>query len=147
MEPAIPHAFATLLRPLPPSPAPHRVRFMTPQLPTAFSSATHQGSSEAIRSKPQWAEHEPELDLALHTGLRRRSMYIHLVWENVDLESRVAIIPRTKNDDRVVVPLNDVAVRAPRHLSRTRRRTRPRSAQRSRQNSNRQCSLVYSRCA
>jgi integrase len=29
---------------------------------------------EAIRSKPEWAEHEPELDLALHTGLRRRSM-------------------------------------------------------------------------
>jgi integrase len=67
---------------------------------------------EAIRSKPEWAEHEPELDLALHTGLRRRSMYIHLVWENVDLESHVAIIPRTKNDDQVVVPLNDVAMRA-----------------------------------
>ena len=39
-------------------------------------------------------------------------MYIHLLWENVDLESRVAIIPRTKNDDQVVVPLNDVAMRA-----------------------------------
>jgi len=112
MELAIPHASATLLRPRPPSPGPHRVRFMTPQLPAAFSSATHQGSSEAIRSKPEWAEHEPELDLALHTGLRRRSMYIHLVWENVDLESRVPVIPRTKNDDQVVVPLNDVALRA-----------------------------------
>ena len=68
---------------------------------------------EAIRSKPEWAEHEPELDLALHTGLRRRSMYIHLLWENVDLEARVATIPRTENDDQVVVPLNDVAMRAP----------------------------------
>jgi integrase len=67
---------------------------------------------EAIRSKPEWAEHEPELDLALHTGLRRRSMYRHLLWENVELEARVAIIPRTKNDDQVVVPLNDVAMRA-----------------------------------
>jgi len=28
-----------------------------------------------------------------------------LLWENVDLEARVAIIPRTKNDDQVVVPL------------------------------------------
>jgi integrase len=39
-------------------------------------------------------------------------MYIHLLWENVDLEARVAIIPRTKNDDQVVVPLNDAAMRA-----------------------------------
>jgi integrase len=39
-------------------------------------------------------------------------MYIHLLWENVDLEAQVAIIPRTKNDDQVVVPLNDVAMRA-----------------------------------
>jgi integrase len=67
---------------------------------------------EAICSKPEWAEHEPELDLALHTGLRRRSMYIDLVWENVDLKARIAIIPETKNDDQVVVPLNDVAMRA-----------------------------------
>jgi len=67
---------------------------------------------EAIRSKPEWGEHEPELDLALHTGLRRRSMYIDLVWENVDLEARTATIPRTKNDDEVVVPLNDVAMKA-----------------------------------
>jgi integrase len=37
---------------------------------------------------------------------------IFLLWENVDLEARVAIIPRTKNDDQVVVPLNDAAMRA-----------------------------------
>jgi hypothetical protein len=40
---------------------------------------------EAIRAKSEWAEHEPELDLAIHTGLRRGSMYIDLLWENVDL--------------------------------------------------------------
>lgn len=67
---------------------------------------------DAIRSKPEWAEHESELDLALHTGLRRSSMYIDLLWENVDLQSRIAIIPKTKNNDQVVVPLNDVAMRA-----------------------------------
>jgi integrase len=37
---------------------------------------------------------------------------IFLLWENADLEARVAIIPRTKNDDQVVVPLNDAAMRA-----------------------------------
>jgi integrase len=82
----------------------NRVRFL--------SADEEKRLHEAIRSKPEWVGHEPELDLALHTGLRRRSMYIHLVWENVDLESRVAIIPRTKNDDQVVVPLNNVAMRA-----------------------------------
>jgi len=30
---------------------------------------------EVLWSKPEWAEHEPELDLALNTGLRRGSMY------------------------------------------------------------------------
>jgi integrase len=65
-----------------------------------------------IRSKPQWAEHEVELDLALHTGLRRGSMYLDLNWENVDLKARVALIPRTKNGEQVVVPLNAAAMRA-----------------------------------
>jgi integrase len=67
---------------------------------------------EAIRSKPEWVEHESELDLAMHTGLRRSSMYFHSTWENVDMKGRVAIIPKTKNGEKVVVPLNDVAVRA-----------------------------------
>jgi integrase len=39
-------------------------------------------------------------------------MYIDLVWENVDLNARIAIIPETTNDDQVVVPLNDVAMKA-----------------------------------
>jgi len=81
-----------------------RVRFLKPDEEKRLRAA--------IRSKPVWAEHEPELDLALHTGLRRRSMYIDLVWENVDLDARTARIPKTKNNDKVVVPLNDVAMRA-----------------------------------
>jgi integrase len=67
---------------------------------------------DTIRSKPEWAEHEPELDLALHTGLRRGSMCRNLVWENVDLVSCVATVPITKNGDAVHVPLNADAMRA-----------------------------------
>lgn len=65
---------------------------------------------KALRSKLEWAEHEPELDLALHTGLRRTDMYQRLVWENVNLELRVATIPRSKNQEPVYIPLNDTAV-------------------------------------
>jgi site-specific recombinase XerD len=67
---------------------------------------------EAIRSKPEWAEHEPELDLALHTGLRRTDMYRRLTWENVDLSLRVATILRSKNDDPVHIRLNPSAMRS-----------------------------------
>jgi site-specific recombinase XerD len=66
---------------------------------------------KVLRSKPEWAGHEPELDLALNTGLRRTDMYRRLVWGNVNLELRVATIPRSKNQEPVYVPLNDAAIR------------------------------------
>jgi integrase len=88
-----------------------RVRFLTPD--------EEKKLRETLQSKPEWEEHEPELTLALHTSLRRRNMYRDLVWENVDLQARVAMIPRTsnrkritKNGDPIVVPLNDMALRA-----------------------------------
>jgi integrase len=90
-----------------------RVRFLTP--------AEEKSLREVIRAKPEWAEHEPELDLALHSGLRRRDMYRHLLWENVDFISHidesgkaypVAKIVRSKNGDSVYVPLNRDAMRA-----------------------------------
>lgn len=81
-----------------------RVRFLTVEEEAKLRAA--------IRSTPKWAEHEVELDLALHTGLRRGSMYRDLKWENIDLDSRVAVIPRTKNGDRLVVPLNTDALHA-----------------------------------
>ena len=81
-----------------------RVRFLTPEEEKALR--------EALRSKPEWAEHLPELDLALHTGLRRTDMYQRLVWENVNLALRVASVPRSKNDESVHVPLNEDAMRA-----------------------------------
>jgi len=81
-----------------------RVRFLTTQ--------EEKRLREAIRSKRPWAEHEPEIDLALHTGLRRTDMYKRLVWENVDRCERVADIPRSKNDEPVHIPLNTDAMRA-----------------------------------
>lgn len=81
-----------------------RVRFLTP--------AEESKLREVIRSKPEWAEHEVEFDLAMNTGLRRGSMYRDLVWENVNLEERTATIPATKNGDPITVPLNTVAMRA-----------------------------------
>jgi site-specific recombinase XerD len=82
----------------------NRIRFLKPD--------EEKKLRDTLRSTPEWAEHEPEFDLAMHTGLRRSSMYRYLLWENVDLTARVAIIPKTKNGDQVVVPLNDVAMRA-----------------------------------
>jgi integrase len=81
-----------------------RVRFLTPD--------EEKRLREAIRSKPEWAEHEVELDLALATGLRRSSMYIALIWENVDLAARTLTIPRTKNGEAITLPLNPDAMRA-----------------------------------
>ena len=56
-------------------------------------------------------EHLPELDLALHTGLRRSEQY-GLTWENVNLTRRVLTISRSKNGETRHVPLNGVALAA-----------------------------------
>ena len=66
----------------------------------------------AIQGNPIWSEHEPELTLALHTGLRRSSMYISLVWENIDFLNCTLRIPRTKNGDPITLPLNNDAMQA-----------------------------------
>jgi integrase len=81
-----------------------RVRFLTAE--------EEQKLRKVIQSNPAWREHEPELTLALNTGLRRSSMYIDLVWENIDLDARVASVPRTKNGEPVHVPLNADAMQA-----------------------------------
>jgi integrase len=81
-----------------------RVRFLTPDEEKKLRAV--------LRLKSEWAEHECELDLALHTGLRRTDMYQRLVWENVNLVLRIATVPRSKNDAPVHVPLNDDAMRA-----------------------------------
>ena len=54
------------------------------------------------------AEHVPEFDLALNTGLRLSEMY-WLTWDNVDLERRMLTVPRSKNGEKRHVPLNNDA--------------------------------------
>jgi integrase len=58
-----------------------------------------------------WEEHMPELDLALHTGMRLSEMY-GLTWDNVILPQRLLTIPRSRNGERRHVRLNSVAVAA-----------------------------------
>lgn len=59
----------------------------------------------------EWAEHMPELDLAVHTGMRLGEMY-GLTWDNVNLTGHILTIPRSKNGERRHVRLNSVAVAA-----------------------------------
>jgi site-specific recombinase XerD len=59
----------------------------------------------------EWTEHMPELDLAVHTGMRLGEMY-GLTWDNVNLTGRILTIPRSKNGERRHVRLNSVAVAA-----------------------------------
>jgi integrase len=69
-----------------------RVRYLT--------SEEEKKLRAAVRSDPAWAPHEPELDLATATGLRRGSMYA-ATWEDVDSAARTLTIPRTKNGDPI----------------------------------------------
>ncbi len=59
----------------------------------------------------KWASHVPELELAINTGIRKGSQY-GLTWDMVDFKSRMLNIPRTKNEEPLHVPLNDVAIAA-----------------------------------
>lgn len=56
-------------------------------------------------------EHEPELDIALYTGLRQGSQY-RLRWEDVDLERRQIVIVRAKNGRPHYAPINSAAMAA-----------------------------------
>ena len=53
----------------------------------------------------------PELDLALHTGMRLGEMF-SLTWEGVNLGRKVLTIPRSKNGETRHVPLNSAAISA-----------------------------------
>jgi len=59
----------------------------------------------------KWPSHMPELDLAVNTGIRKGSQY-GLTWDMVDFKGRMLNIQRTKNEEPLHVPLNDVAIAA-----------------------------------
>lgn len=82
---------------------------------------------KAIRE--DFPEHEPEFDLALHTGLRKSSLYglpanakgkalAPLLWANVNLDWKQLTVLRTKRGKRLTVPLNEVAIAALKTLRR-----------------------------
>lgn len=56
-------------------------------------------------------QHMPELDLALHTGMRASEQY-GLAWEQVDLERRQIALYRTKNGRARYIRLNSIAYAA-----------------------------------
>ena len=51
----------------------------------------------------------PCVEIAVQTGMRR-SEILSLLWENVDLEARIAVLPDTKNGTKRSVPLTTKAV-------------------------------------
>jgi integrase len=59
----------------------------------------------------RWPSHIPELDLALHTGLRLSEMY-GLDWQDVDLARCLILIRRGKNGESRYARLNSVALKA-----------------------------------
>jgi integrase len=78
-----------------------RTRFLSPE------------EEEKLRAtiRAHWPKHEPELDIALHTGLRRGSMY-RLAWPDVDFEHGLVREARPKKGRTRYVPLNPVALAA-----------------------------------
>jgi integrase len=78
-----------------------RVRFLSPEEEIQLR--------KVIREK--FSEREPELDLAIHTGLRLSEQY-NAKWKDVDLERRVLTVPLDKGGQTSHVPLNSAALRA-----------------------------------
>ncbi len=59
----------------------------------------------------KWLKHLPQLDLALHTGLRLSEQY-GLAWDCIDFDRRTLTIPLSKNGELRHVPLNYEALAA-----------------------------------
>jgi len=78
-----------------------RVRFLSDDEETRLR--------DAIRA--ECPEHMPDLDIALHTGMRKSEQF-GLTWADVDLEARRVSLKRTKNGSARHIPLNSVALAA-----------------------------------
>ncbi|PYX73928.1 MAG: hypothetical protein DMG72_11800, partial [Acidobacteria bacterium] len=63
----------------------------------------------------KWLYHLPEFDIALNTGLRLAEQYgLTIRW--INLEQRIATVPRSKHGGTRHVPLNSIAMAALQHL-------------------------------
>jgi integrase len=73
---------------------------------------------EPTGRRSHWTK--PVVQLALATAMRRGEL-LSLKWEHIDLQSRTALLPDTKNGDSRTVPLSTVAVKVlaelPRHIT------------------------------
>ena len=78
-----------------------RVRYLSPEEETKLRA----------EMEARWAGHFPELDLALHTGLRLSEMY-GLDWQDVDLARCLILIRRGKNGESRYARLNSIALKA-----------------------------------
>jgi integrase len=78
-----------------------RLRFLSPK--------EEEKLRKVIREK--LPEHELELDLALHSGLRQGEQYAAR-WADVDFDRRIITIPLDKGGKTSHVPLNAAALRA-----------------------------------
>ena len=63
-----------------------------------------------LKSAKKITPMEEAITLAIETGMRRSEL-AGLIWENVDLENRVAHLPDTKNNEARDVPLSSQAVK------------------------------------
>ncbi len=77
-------------------------------------SSSEESKLRAVVSE-SWHQHLPELDIAIHTGLRQGEQY-SMEWRNVNFERQIATIPATKNGEVKHVSLNAVAIAALRTL-------------------------------
>jgi site-specific recombinase XerD len=78
-----------------------RVRYLTPEEDVKLRKVIAE----------EWTQHMPELDLALHTGLRLSEMY-GLDWQDIDLARRLLVVRRGKNGEARYARLNSVAAKA-----------------------------------
>lgn len=60
----------------------------------------------------------PIVQLALETAMRRGEL-LNLKWEHIDLDSKIAFLPDTKNGESRTVPLSSIAVSVLRKLPRS----------------------------
>jgi integrase len=60
----------------------------------------------------KFPEHIPELDIAIHTGLRRGEQYRRIDWSCVDLARRDLFVPQSKNGRSRHIGLNKAALAA-----------------------------------